>query len=107
MWVDCWVDSCLGGLEWSGERAQTGCWSLSCAPLESDASITEVTSSSSATSRAHAAVEEVTDVQSLCRSAFRESLLSSATGWPESATDGCINVGQHAGLDTQLLHPLR
>lgn len=55
-----------------------------------------------AASHAHAAVEDVADVQPLRHALVEEPLLASAVGWAEGAIDGWIALGQRALLDTQL-----
>ena len=67
-------------------------------------SILETTGSGAASSRAHAAVDDVADIQPLSHALLKESLLPSAAGWAEGAADGCIAIGQRTLLDTQLLH---
>jgi hypothetical protein len=77
---------------------------LGCAPLDGDTPILEATSSGAASSRAHAGVEDIADVQPLSRALGEEPLLASAAGWAERASNGCIATGQRALLHTQLLH---
>jgi len=73
--------------------------SLGRTPFNSDPSILEATSSGAASSRAHAAVENVSDIQPLscCCALIKEPLLAPAAGWAESGTDGCIDI-EHCGM---------
>jgi hypothetical protein len=83
-------------------------WQSAClgsAALHSDALVHEAASSSAASSCAHAAVEDVADVQSLRRAlAEQPLLLASPAGGAQRAAEGRIAASQCRLLHAQLLH---